>query len=411
MTDENQEITQSDENQPRKYVRLRAKNGKSVAYRKKLLEQEREREKKRKREQRKHEVRVLRKRRARRRATLKRREKERLKNLMYKKRLMIRRSEKIKLRNKKAAERRKLRTIREREKDKLFIQKYKDKHKRIRSIRIRKPLVYVPRSTKKIKESFKKRSESRQYPSGDEHRTNKIMRYMPYDYAAMYIKTLKLGSVREYYRWHRDNGVVFLPKKPHSHYVGQWIGWNEFLGNNNVYLSFDKKPKNALPYWDAVRWAQKFTKQNNINTQAEWIRFIRNHRDELPEGIPTWPPSFYKTEWTGWKVWFGKNIDAIVTANQNKKILLVLCNDYDNPSNSIYPLVSDEGINDLKNQLATKNLKPVMNSKIYELTEAEHNLIQYVFETHGTLQGNFWIIKNVYELLFELDSAFAWYTG
>jgi hypothetical protein len=404
MEEENKQTEIVPEKKP--HNRKRPKNGRSIAYRKVLLEKEREREKKRIKEKLKHEKAVLRRRRARRRATLRKHEKKKLQNIAYKKRLLIKRAEKIKLRNKRDAERRKLRTIKERERDKKFLEPYIEKRRRMKTVKVPRADRFIPKT--KYKKNLTERIKTSRYATGKP--INKVLRYVPYEYAAMYIKTLKLESYRAYLRWHRDNGVCFIPKKPNSHYA-EWDGWNAFLGNNNVYIAYDKAPKNALPYWDAVRWAQKFTKQHNITTQAQWLRFVRSNREEIPEGIPSWPVSFYKEEWKGWKVWFGKNIDAIVTANQNKKILMVLCNDTENPSNVIYPIFSEDGIYELRDKLAEHNLKPVMNSKIYELTESEHNLTQYIFEAHGTIQGNNWIFKNVYELIFELDSAFAWYTG
>jgi hypothetical protein len=177
----------------------------------------------------------------------------------------------------------------------------------------------IPKSAKK-KRSYKKKRPVGRPPKKDKDKKPKgspgknhlgipsrQKTWPTYAEARAMMRARGLKSRKEYWKWHKDYHVAFVPYRPETVYEKDWEGWNDYLGNANA---FDRTgPTEWLPFWEAARWVQKL----GLKSQHEWRAYAREN--VLPVGIPRTPEYAYKDMWNNgvaWTEWLGLEARAVV---------------------------------------------------------------------------------------------------
>lgn len=237
--------------------------------------------------------------------------------------------------------------------------------------------------------------------------------YFPYLVACQAVHELKLSSRSDYIWWHKRHKPKHLPRFPNRVYEKEWVSWNDWLGNNNVFKKIEEKP--LRPFWEAVKWAQEFCHKNNLNTSGEWIKFTRGVecRKRLPDDIPPRPDVSYLKEWkgTGWTTWLGINIRGKLIAAANNVKLLAICSfrSIQIPGNMIEVIHATGGMSELKEIMMRR--EDLQCNKIYRWDPEIGNRVQEFFKMYGMEQDdrNKYLVRDYNQLIFELDSILDWH--
>lgn len=233
----------------------------------------------------------------------------------------------------------------------------------------------------------------------------KTKHFLPYDEAKQYTQKNQIKSRSQYWDWVKTQKVGFLPMHPHKHYE-EWQSWNTFLNTSNSFEDMTHHPKQFRPYWDAVRWAQKYCAEHKITTQREWMDHYS--KVELPRDIPKRPDQYYD-EFTGrgWGVWMGSDARGKVMSEQQNIAVLALCTMHGAPLNMIKVIIEKDGIHALKETLVDNQLRAV---RVYMYVPQEQQMIEQILSANGTDQGDHvYIIPNMNTLLFDMDSSLEFY--
>ena len=194
-------------------------------------------------------------------------------------------------------------------------------------------------------------------------------RFLPFEEARKYVRSLKLKSSKEWYKFCKSPDFPNnIPKRPGKTYdENGWDGFSDWLGTGHgryllegkgrlsfeearefvrklnisglngwiAYCKSGKRPANIpasahTAYKDKWQgygdWtgterkrhtkflpfkeAREFARSLNLFTQQSWDKFTKSN--ERPKNIPAVPDQTYKKEWTGWKDWLRKT-DEILT--------------------------------------------------------------------------------------------------
>ena len=65
--------------------------------------------------------------------------------------------------------------------------------------------------------------------------------------------------------------------------MGDWLGTGT--------IATQVKSKNWLPWKQAKPLYRKIAKENNITTQTQWVKFVKNNK--LPKRLPPYPADVY----------------------------------------------------------------------------------------------------------------------
>jgi len=117
--------------------------------------------------------------------------------------------------------------------------------------------------------------------------TKPSKRFLTFTEARELVRSLGLGSVREWERWRRHRPAN-LPSNPYLTYSDTWVSWSDFLGLN-LKLSFAE--------------ARAYTHTLGLRSSYEW------HKHQRPDNIPADPPAYYKEAWQGWADFLGPSYD------------------------------------------------------------------------------------------------------
>jgi hypothetical protein len=142
--------------------------------------------------------------------------------------------------------------------------------------------------------------------------TGKQRTWLTYEEARTMMHKRKIPNKKAYHEWHKLYRPQFVPSRPDRVYKEDFVGWNDFLGNNNV---FDKTDPNVyLPFWDAARAVHKL----GIDTAREWRAYVKEN--ELPNGVPKCPEYVYRDMWhkgVGWREWLGQDVNSVMAVTKN----------------------------------------------------------------------------------------------
>lgn len=115
-----------------------------------------------------------------------------------------------------------------------------------------------------------------------------------------------ISSIVEYLRWHEWNKPRQIPKYPCNVYK-EWVSWNDFLNNDNV---FDKKRRKIRPMLEAIAWVHSL----RLKSAQAWVAYVRE--EGIPNDIPSHPELYYDT-WVSWSHWLGNTLSTrVATAQQ-----------------------------------------------------------------------------------------------
>lgn len=154
--------------------------------------------------------------------------------------------------------------------------------------------------------------------------------WLTYEEARAIAHTRKIKSRIEYFKWHDNNRIRYLPRRPNRVYKDEWTGWNDFLGNHN--LQIGEQPKKWRPYWDAMKYVHTL----NLKTIGEWNEF--KNSGQLPDDIPKSPHAMYKDHWSGYRTWLGVDVSskADIATAALETAMWVIVQDRNDPPNVIW---------------------------------------------------------------------------
>ncbi|MBL1243962.1 MAG: DEAD/DEAH box helicase family protein [Sulfurimonas sp.] len=133
--------------------------------------------------------------------------------------------------------------------------------------------------------------------------------WLAYEEARKFAHELKLKGYDEW-KMYIHGELDYLPKKPDNipssaYFVYKdsgWIGWNDWLGNDN---STKTRVRNALPFEEA----RNFVRSLGFKKVTEWEDYKNNkleYLDKIPDSIPKSPNGYYKDDgWIGMNDWLG----------------------------------------------------------------------------------------------------------
>jgi len=227
--------------------------------------------------------------------------------------------------------------------------------------------------------------------------------YIPYELAKEAIRreNPEIKTSTNYRKWVRESKSDYLPLYPENIYPN--FSWMDYL--DTEYKSFaltvvKNRARGKIKYrnmWDAIRWAQKYCKENNIRTMNEW----RNHckDNDLPKDIPKVPENKY-SEFPGYPVWLGKKVSGIISMHENITPILTLNHVPNQPLNVVSIRIWKNGIHEVKE-------KRKEFGKTYGIWEHEQELMSQVMDIlaqFGTNNDGIYVISNMNALLWELNS-------
>jgi len=215
-----------------------------------------------------------------------------------------------------------------------------------------------------------------------------------------------IDNRKQYWKWHVDNSLGYLPKMPNRVYK-EWDSWNAFLGNTNSFektLARNRKAfldgsERFLPYWEALRKAQSIAADNDLQNRHQWYEW---HDRVKPVDLPKRPNQVY--EEASWITWLGKGLLGKVEAAANTVGVMGLVGVEDQPSNVLKIVIYRGGYAELiENEVDVRKLYEVETS---DDIQTLHDYVSY----YGSKQNDgSWIIGNVNELYYELDNVLLMY--
>ena len=124
----------------------------------------------------------------------------------------------------------------------------------------------------------------------------KDIKFLTYNNARNYAKSLNLKTVEEWYQL-KENRPSNIPSVPKNTYKNSgWSGWGDFLGID------DYKPKDED--WMPFNKARAFVRKLGLKNVNEWYEVLKT--DKIPYNIPHSPAHVYKNQgWKGNGDWIG----------------------------------------------------------------------------------------------------------
>ena len=219
--------------------------------------------------------------------------------------------------------------------------------------------------------------------------------WLSFEEARALVQDESIGSEGQYKKWWDYNRPAQIPKYPYNVWKTKWKGWNDYLGNANV---FDGTKKVYRPYGEAVQFVHSL----KLRTQRMWFDYIRENG--LPSDIPSRPEMVYPT-WVSWYHWLGNTAAARVAVQQevaeNAGILYVV-HLHGRPANVYRIGIASE----------LKSLSGLGCG--YDMVKAFKMEEGYDWEAVVSLYANKWwedekewVCGNIHELLFDIDLAFV----
>ena len=124
----------------------------------------------------------------------------------------------------------------------------------------------------------------------------KKKKYRSYEDAKAFVQGLGIKSLKEWNEYSKSGQIPEdIPSTPNQVYVKEWKGWGVFLGTGRI-ATFNKT-------FRSYKYAKEFVQSLGLSTIQEWQEFCKSGKK--PEDIPTNPYALYKSEWKGYKEFFG----------------------------------------------------------------------------------------------------------
>ena len=124
-------------------------------------------------------------------------------------------------------------------------------------------------------------------------------KYLPFNEARNYARTLNLKSQSEWYKYIKTNEIPNIPRSVGRTYLNKgWVSWPDFLGSKGRGGSKKKE-------WREFEKARNYVRNLGLKKIDEWREFTKT--DAKPKDIPSNPNIFYKNKgWNGFKDFLGK---------------------------------------------------------------------------------------------------------
>lgn len=224
--------------------------------------------------------------------------------------------------------------------------------------------------------------------------------FPPFSTARQAALELSLSSRRAYIEWHKVHQPKYLPRYPNRVYK-EFTSWNDWLGTQNVFAV--NKAKVWRPFWEAVKWAQKVAADNNLNTQQEYLEYIKTNAP--PADIPMRPDQAYPDfVGNGWPTWLGNNIRGRLTAARHNTHIFAICSYWtlSVPRNFYAFVHAPTGVAEMKLKIDHVKDLMVYGAWYWEPEIAEQ--INELFKQHARDEGDGkMFVPNLNGLIFELD--------
>jgi hypothetical protein len=241
------------------------------------------------------------------------------------------------------------------------------------------------------KRTYKRVPEHLKKPAGRKRTT------LPFEKARSIILDETIGSNLQYIKWYKFNRPSNIPRNPDQIYKDCWIGWNHYLGNNNVSFAEQAKNRNYMSYDDAHEKIRKF----GLKKYDEWRELVKSGK--LPEGIPKRPDLHYRKNWISWKQFLGYNhLDRIIEEVSATKYLFV-AKYYNMPQNVFKIDVTNVKLEKMVEYARHQQFRLI---KVYEYEEGfdyKMFIMRYGQPYWGGEQGDY-ELYNVHSLIMDFDT-------
>jgi hypothetical protein len=219
--------------------------------------------------------------------------------------------------------------------------------------------------------------------------------WLSFTEARLLIQDECIESVADYTRWHVWHKPKQIPKYPNNVYTSEWVSWNDWLGNENV---FDKKKRPIRPFVEAIAWVHKL----KLKSQQQWSMHIREQG--IPNDIPSHPELYYD-QWVSWPHWIGNTLSKRVAVAQEtieQCGLLYIVHMPGRPANIFKIGIESGGVS------AMRDAQEKMQFRVIKLFKME---VGYDWKALVDHYAKPWweddaeyVVSNVNELMFELGS-------
>ena len=222
--------------------------------------------------------------------------------------------------------------------------------------------------------------------------------WLKYDQAARLAREAGCTSRKTFWDWHAAARPNNIPKMPQRVYK-EWTTWGEFLGTTNVFQKYEKG--SYRPYWEAVRWAQKLCKEQNLTRSIDWLHYYDANESGIPKDIPKNAHYHYKEDWQGWATWLGSNVETKLESAKKELAVFALTTQSWTSPNVIRVVVANSGMAELGEIVREDDLAVV---KAYEFERDQAELLQSIMQACGSQQpdGTF-IVQDMHGIQFEFS--------
>jgi len=227
--------------------------------------------------------------------------------------------------------------------------------------------------------------------------------WLPYDQARTVLHDEDVGSRSQYKKWWEINTPHGIPKNPDRVYK-EWIGWNDFLDNDNVASCAPKK-------WRTIEEAMALLHPMGISSQIKYLELLRS--GGLPDDLPSNPKLVYD-KWVTWSHYLGtkvaKKLEAAKAVAEADLTLLVIAH-YDDRPGGVYGIfVLKGGEPQLRDMMESHRFTVMRKFKLDEGYDWKA-MVNYHGKQWSDWQArnNEYLIPNVNQMIFDLscDLLFA----
>ena len=257
---------------------------------------------------------------------------------------------------------------------------------------------------KKLKDRHKWKRTRADFELG--HISLRDLRWITYDAAKIDVAARSEGRLKsksDYHRWHNSFKPYGLPKEPSKVYKEQWLGWNDWLGTDNVYDGYDRKrTRQFVPFLEAVRYVQTL-KYNNI---LMYQKAVRN--GDLEIEVPVSPNVKYKDQWQGWPHYLGKSIHARMDTLAKIEKLLLVCVNNKLPNGYVELVICESGSVERNKFIKDRIELQILKAYVYE--EARYSNVLAIMDSCGVVKGkNIWLCRNVNEAVYGIGDELMFF--
>jgi hypothetical protein len=124
------------------------------------------------------------------------------------------------------------------------------------------------------------------------------MKFLPFEQAKEFVRTLGLKDVREWEEYRRSGErPKNIPSSPNEVYKDEgWISWGDWLCTGRI--------GNLKMEFSSFEQAREFVRTLGLRTWNKWTEYRKS--DKKPKNIPSAPNDVYKDEgWISWGDWLG----------------------------------------------------------------------------------------------------------